>query len=232
MTCGIYCIENVNNKKRYIGQSVFIEKRLYNHKYQLSHNKHSNPYLQSAWNKYGDKNFKFYIQAICNKDELDELEKFYIDEFETLNNQFGYNQVSGGSCNRIIRDSTRIKMSNSQKGKILSKETKDKMSKSRMGIPSPKSDEQRIKISKSLTGRTVDRDVVEKIRDAVINRPKIRNSTSRFRGVSKYKHKWDARIKYKKQLFLLGTFQTEIQAAQAYNDFVIQNGFPHPLNIF
>ena len=44
MTCGIYMIQNLVNFKIYIGQSVDIERRWGEHKYELNggyhHNKH------------------------------------------------------------------------------------------------------------------------------------------------------------------------------------------------
>lgn len=50
---GIYCIENIINGKKYIGQSINLKDRLYGHKTKLKHNKHKNRHLQFAVNKYG-----------------------------------------------------------------------------------------------------------------------------------------------------------------------------------
>ena len=55
--CGIYCIENLKNHKKYIGQSVDIKKRWRNHRYKLNGNKHFNQHLQNSWNYYGKDNF-------------------------------------------------------------------------------------------------------------------------------------------------------------------------------
>ena len=59
--CGIYCIENLLNHKKYIGQSVDIYTRFYDHKRHLKLNRHDNSYLQNEWNKHGSDNFLFYI---------------------------------------------------------------------------------------------------------------------------------------------------------------------------
>ena len=72
--CGIYCIENIMDGKKYIGQSKNIYTRWYQHKLELNYNKHGNRYLQNAWNKYGENNFKFYIIEKCSEDELNEKE--------------------------------------------------------------------------------------------------------------------------------------------------------------
>jgi len=58
---GIYCIENILNNKKYIGQSIDIVGRFCNHKNELEYEKHNNDYLQYAYDKYGKENFKFYI---------------------------------------------------------------------------------------------------------------------------------------------------------------------------
>ena len=59
--CGIYKITNLKNNKGYIGQSSDIKKRWRNHKFELKNNIHNNPYLQNAFNKYGEEAFEFRI---------------------------------------------------------------------------------------------------------------------------------------------------------------------------
>lgn len=78
---GIYCIENVTNHKTYIGSSKNIYQRLLKHFALLRHNKHQNPYLQSAWNKYGEDSFRWYILELCDNSELAKLEQQCIDLF-------------------------------------------------------------------------------------------------------------------------------------------------------
>ena len=93
---GIYCIENMTNNKKYIGQSKNINDRWRRHISELNHGTHDNDYLQKSWNRYGENNFKFYILERCNESELDEKEIYYIDLHNTLDRSYGYNLKTGG----------------------------------------------------------------------------------------------------------------------------------------
>lgn len=77
--CGIYMIICKINNHRYIGSSVNLRIRLQKHKSLLRHNKHDNPHLQNAWNKYGEKNFFFTILEKCDEDNRFSREQFYVD---------------------------------------------------------------------------------------------------------------------------------------------------------
>lgn len=79
---GIYKIVNIINNKFYIGSSNNILKRFSTHKNFLRKKKHHSPYLQRAWNKYGEKNFTFEVIEYCTIDEKLKLEQHYINKFK------------------------------------------------------------------------------------------------------------------------------------------------------
>lgn len=91
MKSGIYSITNIINKKIYIGSALFILKRWRDHRSKLNLKKHHNPHLQSAWNQYGESNFKFEVVEYCDTSQLINLEKHYIDQYDSKNRINGYN---------------------------------------------------------------------------------------------------------------------------------------------
>lgn len=90
---GIYMFENINTHQKYIGQSINITKRKWEH--------YNTP---SSCSKIDDlllKNkdeFIFTIIEECNIDKLDEREQYWIEYYDTINN--GYNLIKGGNCYR------------------------------------------------------------------------------------------------------------------------------------
>lgn len=135
---GIYCIENLVNGKKYIGQSVDITSRWRKHKNELNNNVHFNDYLQKSWNKYGEDNFSFYVLEFCDIDKLDDIEIYYIALYKTLNRESGYNLTSGGTYNKEYSVETRMKISQSLKGHKVSLETRLKISKNHADISGEK----------------------------------------------------------------------------------------------
>lgn len=97
--CGIYCIRNTINDKKYIGLSRDIRRRWNEHRSDLRNNNHINVYLQSAWNLYGEDAFEFSILELCDPTEICDKERYYIAEYHTLSHENGYNLTSGGEYN-------------------------------------------------------------------------------------------------------------------------------------
>lgn len=112
---GIYCIENIKTHKKYIGQSVNVDDRWRKHRYELNKGSHDNSYLQNSWNKYGEEYFNFYILEYCSLDLLDEKERYYIDYYNTMDRDLGYNLKSGGQDHNFQCEEVRKKISESTK---------------------------------------------------------------------------------------------------------------------
>lgn len=135
--CGIYYIKNLVNNKIYIGQANNIYKRWKDHIWKLNNNRHHNKHLQRAWNKCGEKNFKFEIICECNINRLLDLEKYYIEKYDTFFN--GYNLTVGGegTYGHRVSKEARYKIGKAQKGKTISKENREKLSKYFKGSGNP-----------------------------------------------------------------------------------------------
>ena len=128
MQSGIYSITNLNNGKKYIGQTKNFQTRFKQHKKYLRNNKHPNDHLQYAWNQYGEENFHFEIIKKCPINKLDEYENYYIKLFDTTNRKKGYNILEYANENPVNKKEVRDKISNSQKGKKHTKEWKENAS--------------------------------------------------------------------------------------------------------
>ena len=174
--CGIYCILNTANGKRYVGQSVDIARRRTNHFDMLRHQRAKNRHLQSAFTKYGEASFEFRILEELSVDMLDVREKSWISYYRCCDSRFGYNQELGGCLNRTVSlatrrkiglatrnpsPETREKMRQRKLGRVLSEETKHKMRLASLGrYCSP---ETRIKIGNAHRGMVFSAEARRKI---------------------------------------------------------------------
>lgn len=120
----IYITTNMVNGMKYIGQKIFNN----NWKGYLG----SGVYFSRALKKYGKENFYREIIAIAySKEELNKLEIEYIKNHSAVENNDYYNISYGGDSVMLGRKhskESRKKMSKTHTGKILSKETKRKLS--------------------------------------------------------------------------------------------------------
>lgn len=91
--CGIYCLLNKSNGKKYIGLSRNILSRINQHKKDLVKKQHYNEYLQAAYLK---SSFVAFLIQECLPEELKEFEMFWINSYETWNRDNGYNLTRGG----------------------------------------------------------------------------------------------------------------------------------------
>lgn len=115
---GIYKIVSDSDfNKIYIGSSVNLKKRFGAHKSALDRCVHRNTHLQRHNDKYRD--LRFQLIAFCHPDKLIELEQLILDEYRESKEVFN----------------VAIKCEAPLKGRTHSKETLEKISKSRTGKP-------------------------------------------------------------------------------------------------
>ena len=95
--CGIYKLTDTTNNLVYIGQSVDIGERWKQHIKRgcgaeigtISGNK-----LYGAMMEHGVWNFRFEVLQECEKSDLNKLEKYWINYYQSVDN--GYNMKAGG----------------------------------------------------------------------------------------------------------------------------------------
>lgn len=112
---GIYAIKNADNGKIYVGQSKNISHRKSTHFYDLKNNRHHNNIMQMDYNKNPNA-FSFEVLCKCGETDLDDLEKYYINKYQSNNPEYGYNLEGGGITGHTTADTTRALRSEMQKG--------------------------------------------------------------------------------------------------------------------
>lgn len=76
---GIYVLFNMENTHCYVGQSKCIRDRIRQHFQDLRRNRHNNPYLQNAYNKYTYSAFRHTVLEYCSYADLDMREQYWIE---------------------------------------------------------------------------------------------------------------------------------------------------------
>lgn len=104
------------NGKFYVGQTLNFKGRLATHKNTAKKGIYKTP-LYNAIRKYNWNNIKAEILVYCDPQDVDELERLYIQKFKTLDHAHGYNLDSGGVLNKKHSSSTKEKISKTNKNK-------------------------------------------------------------------------------------------------------------------
>ena len=92
---GIYKITNIKTGKCYIGKSTNVKKRITDHfKSSIGIKTIADQAVHHEIWKTGFWNWTIEIIIYCDKEKLNELEKYYIDFFKSQ--EFGYNKNAGG----------------------------------------------------------------------------------------------------------------------------------------
>jgi group I intron endonuclease len=173
--CGIYKITSPKNKI-YIGQSINIYSRWNEYKRLDCEGQ---ILLYRSLVKYGVKTHKFEIIHECLREELNNLEEYYINLFQCFNNIHGLNLKSGGNVYELS-DITKEKISKSKLGCIpwnknipCSQQTKDKIGKANKGKKHVVTEEQcrqRSLIRKGKTTYIITNEVRKNMRNGQLGR--------------------------------------------------------------
>ncbi len=92
---GIYKLTNIDSGKAYIGKSTDIKKRIQDHfKSSIGIASIAHQAVHDEILHTGFWNWSIEYIIYCDKEDLNELEKYYIDFFQTQD--FGYNKRAGG----------------------------------------------------------------------------------------------------------------------------------------
>lgn len=216
---GIYCIENIVNNKKYIGMANRLKARKTCHVYNLNKQKHRNIHLQGAWNKYGSDNFIFYVLEECDKECLDDREKYWMEYYDSRNQDFGYNLKAGGGHGKH------------------SDETKEKMSKTRKGRVMP--EEQRKRQSEAMKGMVFSQEHKDNIKKNHFNQSGIKHpsfgkkrttTNSEYIGLGFHQGKWQVTLRENGKQKYVGLYGDKIEAAKAFDKYVVEHGLEYPLN--
>ena len=138
---GIYKITSPSGKI-YIGQSVNVSKRINGYKSGKIHSFKNQTRLKNSIIKHGIDAHKFEIITECNESELNNLERYYQDLYDSCG-EMGLNCILTKSNGRSGKLSEDMKSKIGKKGelhhmygKVHTEESKQKISETKKGKPS------------------------------------------------------------------------------------------------
>jgi Straboviridae intron-associated endonuclease 1 len=150
---GIYRITCTVMGRFYIGSSINLHQRKYNHFRELQRNEHHNQYLQRAWNKYGSDAFTFEVLELVLPISLTAREQYWLDKLKPFGNKgFNMTPIAGSTLGRKFSPETKEKMRLKALGRKPSEEARRNMAEARQG--KKHSRETRAKMSTTLIGNT------------------------------------------------------------------------------
>ena len=159
---GVYRFTNILNGRTYYGSAKEFKVRWKGHEKSLLAKKHSNKFLQSDFNKCGSEAFVFEVLEVVDGTKEDRLarEQIYLDMYHDNTRQcYNIRKLATSThgvihhAKKVYTDAMRFNMSEAQKGKKASEETKDKMSAAHTGRVV--SEETRAKLSAAGKGKII-----------------------------------------------------------------------------
>lgn len=93
---GIYCIRDVTNDKKYVGQASHLKNRISTHISLLKKGRHHCKNMQKDWRIHGEEAFEFYVVCRCKRDMLNIEEQTWIKklnaEYNTIKNTLNFSK--------------------------------------------------------------------------------------------------------------------------------------------
>lgn len=154
----IYCVKNIITNKKYIGQALSylttkgkkikhgLDGRLKNHFTDACNKKMYCPKFYNSIIKYGKENFEANILEICDSNDLNDRETYYIKKYNTVDD--GYNVVYSNG-NNIKKYDDKIDMVTK-----ISKTMKEKWINDKEYIEKTKINNLKAVYNRALTGKT------------------------------------------------------------------------------
>lgn len=135
MKTGVYLIVNTVNWKVYVGSTTKgFMKRWWDHLTEFRKGRHAK-HFQSAYNKYGEKSFRFLVLEECPPERCLEREQYWMDCYRSYRREIGYNtSPTAGNCRGTKHsEEFRKRVGDRSRGISASLETRRRMSSARTG---------------------------------------------------------------------------------------------------
>ena len=130
---GVYLIKCLTTNKVYVGSSSNIRYRFWQHRSHLRKGIHHSSRLQREWQEYGENSFEFLVIEEVEVDKLFAREKYYINLYQSLKPEHGYNIALVTQTRRktsVIKEDTSIKTASDGtiNGKVITSFTTTELS--------------------------------------------------------------------------------------------------------
>ena len=146
---GIYRYYNIVNGKSYVGRAKNLRHRHIEHLSLLNKGIEPCTKLNNAWQKYGADKFAYEVLCYCDEEDLNAMERMYIEHFDSFRNGYNCNEGGSGNSGFTHTDETKQRISNARRGSVASDATRSKLSAWQIG--KRLTDEHKASISRAWT---------------------------------------------------------------------------------